>query len=657
MIQMKATLRLFKAVLVKDGDKEADAKSVERALKETVPHGFVLAPEVVANNDAQGLDNIISAAKAEIGLSGAQANATFHKSWQKVATASRRQLVMEQVLHYFTTYGFEALGIYSKDSVYIPREELRVPGIDDGLQLVVIKGLTRDGMMAKLMAVLSSGIALKEDTVKDVVDVAIYLGISEAEVAAVKNKEARVALYDHLDLIPADPAEFVRFAVYKSTGETLIIKNDKLLGAIKAGNNLQVVKAFNKYDQEHGFKMLSSVFNRFKPVFLAFRTNQALKYDVNVICKLSKSNHVPMPEDYLNQVTSKISRGIGIDFEELRMHLARANPFRKARLAYALKFRSEGPESILYKVRNGSAYSMAFSFPYIEAAENALDVVIESIAAGMKGLEGKRVFIPENVFYALPTTEKQFTGDIPSGSYVEVEKDMIIGVHWQNAEENRVDLDLKMSNLQDRIGWDGAYRNDEATILFSGDVTDAPGDGATETFYVKKQASGAYTVSLNNYTYFYHGGDAQEVPFTFFIAREHRKDLPKNYTVDPNKMICKVKAKAGKVQKVLGLVSFKEGVSRFHFSETDIGKSITMRSNKEYVGHALRYMISSATNPVTLNGIIEKAGAIIVTDKEEIPTCDFDLSPESVSKETFLELLQMAEAKDCGDDRKEAQAV
>lgn len=654
---MNASIRLFKAVLVKDSTIKADKASVDFTLKETVPHGFVLAPEVVANYDTAGLKNVIKASKAEIGLSGSQANATFHKSWQKVATASKCQLLVEQLLHYLTTYGFDQLGIYSKDSVYIPREELSVPGIEEDVPLVVIKGLTRGEMMAKLMTVLASGIALKEDTIKDIVDVAIFIGINEEEVAKVKNKEARVMLYDHLDLIPSDPVEFLRLAVYKSTGTTLLIKNKTLVDSIKASNNLQVVKLFNKYDQVHGLVKLSAIFNRFKPIFLAFRTNQALKYVMNVTSKLSKDHHVPMPEDYLNQVTSKMARGIGIDFEELRLHLAKVNVFRKARLAYALKFRSEDPESILYKVRNGSAYSMAFSFPYLEAAENALDVVLESIAGGMKGLEGKRVFIPENIVYALPTTEKQFTGDIPSGSYVEVEKDMIIGVHWQNVEDNRVDLDLKMSNIQDSIGWDGSYRNKEATILFSGDITDAPGDGATESFYVKKQSAGAYTVSLNNYTYFYHGGDAQEVPFTFFVAREHLEDLPKNYTVNQNNIVCKVKAKAGKVQKVLGLVSLKGGVSRFHFSETDIGNSITMRGNKEYAGHALRYMISASTNPVSLNDVLAKAGAILVSNKDEKSTCDFDLSPESVSKDTFLTLLQPEEANDGGCHRKETQAV
>ena len=83
-------------------------------------NGYILSPEVVFNYP--NIDILLTTIDEEIGLSGKQMNASFHKSWQKVRDADIIQLVMEQIIHYITTYGFERLGIYDENSVYIPNE-------------------------------------------------------------------------------------------------------------------------------------------------------------------------------------------------------------------------------------------------------------------------------------------------------------------------------------------------------------------------------------------------------------------------------------------------------------------------------------------------------------------------------------------------------
>jgi len=91
------------------------------------------------------------------------------------------QLVMEQLIHYFTTYGFKDMGIYSEESVYIPSEKLDIPELKEDIKLTVIKGYTKEELKEKLMKMLSSGIALKEDTIKDVLDVATFVGVDSVE--------------------------------------------------------------------------------------------------------------------------------------------------------------------------------------------------------------------------------------------------------------------------------------------------------------------------------------------------------------------------------------------------------------------------------------------------------------------------------------------
>ena len=116
-------------------------------------------------------------------------------------------------------------------------------------------------------------------------------------------------------------------------------------------------------------------------------------------------------------------------------------------------------------------------------------------------VNGKRIYIPNNIQYTLPATEKQFTDNLPSGSWVSVPKDIIFGIHWEDVNNNRIDLDLSLINCEHgKIGWDCSYRTDTGDVLFSGDMTDAPGDnGASELFYIQRQKAGSYILLVNYY--------------------------------------------------------------------------------------------------------------------------------------------------------------
>ena len=53
-----------------------------------------------------------------------------------------------------------------------------------------------------------------------------------------------------------------------------------------------------------------------------------------------------------------------------------------------------------------------------------------------KKVKGKKIYLPKDMVYSLPSTEKQFTGNFPSGSYISLPKDMIVGVNWNNIKEH-----------------------------------------------------------------------------------------------------------------------------------------------------------------------------------------------------------------------------
>ena len=630
---MKELIRLFKAVKINSHSKKKTSKTI---MKMTLKRGFIFTPEVIANYSENGLIELVKIIEKEIGLTFEQLNNSFHKSWEKIKTANIEQLVLEQIIHYFTTYGFEALGIYDSDSVYIPNEKLKIPTyIIEDISLVVIRGYKKSEIKEKLITLLKTGIALHENTIKDVVSVSKWVGLSQENINSIKNKEVKAALLDYFNLFPKEPVEFLRYLIFKATGKTLLIKNEATIEGIKTSPELKEIhNLFVKYKKEYGLENLAEIFLRFKPIFLAFKESNSTRSIINKIRKLAIKYHKPMPSDYLNDITCMIKQGIKINRMELKKHLKKTNSFRKIRLAYALKYRTKDVNSILYKIRNGKGYAKDFYFREQEKAKRILNIVIESLVQDIKkNTKGKTIYIPNNIIYALPATEKQFTGVFPSGTCVRVSKDMIFGISWHNVEGSRIDLDLSLiSPISGKIGWDSSYRTDDRAILFSGDITDACGkNGATELFYVQRQLKQGLIMFVNYYNY----REDVKVPFKIIVAKEQTSNFKQNYMVNPNNVVSIANSKITEKQKILGLLITTSKECRFYFSEISIGKSITT-GQTDYAENSRKYLFNFYQNTISLNDLLKRTGAIIV---QKIDKCDIDLSPENLEKDTIIKLL------------------
>lgn len=633
---MQSTIRLFKALPVEDKQSaETNADRYAELMKETLPKGFIFDPVLVGPRF--DVTRSIELVNEAYGRSSEELNASFHKSFAKVRDASMQQLVFEQMIHYLTTYGAERMGVYSEESVYIPAEQLDAPELKEGVRIVVIRGLTKEELKVELMKLLTSGVALHERTVTDVIDVAQFVGLNEDDVAAVKNKEAKSALYDHFGIVPTKPVEFLRYVVYRATEKTLLIKNKALIEELKGRNNNDLVRYFTNYEKEVGLQHLAEIFYRYKPIFLALRTNSAMKKQINKIRRLAVVNHKPMQEDLLNTITARLKTNSKPDLHQFEMALLNANTFRKVRLAYALKFRTTEADSILYRVRNGKSFAKEFSFENKKGAEIIYGIILKSIINDIRpNVEGKQFFIPKGLKYGLPATEKQFTGNLPTGTYVEVTQDMVAGIHWKNTKHSRIDLDLSISNNMGKIGWDAAYRDARSDIQFSGDVTDAPRPkGASELFHVGGTARGSWLMNLNYYNY----NSDEPVPFKILVAQESRDKISQNYTVDPNKIVALSNSVMEVKQKTLGIIVADEDSTKFYFAEAEFQKGISSRHTAA-AEQSRKYLLNYYTDSIVLNDILVAAGAEIV---EEPADGALDLSPEAIDKTTILDLLTKKE--------------
>ncbi len=615
----QATLRLFNAIQIEDATSEAIPADI---LARTIQNGYLLSPTI--RPEASLLDAI----EDVVGISGEKANAAFHKSWAAIRDKPIRELVLQQILHYITTYGFDAVGIYQADTVYIPNEMLNLQSVREDMPLVVIKGLTAQEIFEKIIA-LGAGIALAEETLNDIMTIIKANRYDGDFVETIANRELKTRLIDLYGLIPSDPVEFLRYLISKLTGESLLIKNQALIDKIKAADGRILDDAL--YDAPDD---LATLFLRYKPLFLAMKSISRNKTFFNRLRKQADKSHKPLPEDYLNSVTKQVKQK-RLDVVTLEQRLSKATIFRKIRLAYALKYRLHATNSIVYRVRNGRGWAAPFAWAgdLAEDTQQALDIVLASIADDLRAnVEGKTIYIPDNVHYALPATEKQFTGHLPTGSYVSVPQDMIVGIHWTNTDKV-VDLDLSVIGEDGKFGWDAAYRDDDRSVLFSGDVTSAPPpNGASELFYLQQGMSAK--IMLVNYYNFSKGAEVQT---RILVAHEKPDVFEQNYMVDINNIVATATINITKKQNVLGFITSVDGENRFYFANVSIGNSITSQKN-ETSTHTRKYFVSRFVNTLSFKEILTNAGAIVVGTK---PEDDYlDLSPTALNKAIIIDLMQ-----------------
>lgn len=610
----EATLRLFNVIQVNSkNNKHIDI------LHQTIKHGYILDPSIEPS------DNLINDIEKIVGISGEKANASFHKSWQTIQDTPQETLWIQAIVHYITTYGFEALGIYNQDTIYIPNEKLELPGIKEDIPLIVIKAMTADEILDKIIE-LGSGIALMQETLKDIMTIVEFNKYDSEFVEKIKNRELKALLFDYYGIVPKEPVEFLRHLISKLTDESLVIKNKYLINKIKESNGKFLDELLKQAPNN-----LAEIFFRFKPLFLAMKSISKNKTFFNRLRKKANELHKPLPEDYLNNVTMRIKRNsLNLDF--LKKKLGTATIFRKIRLAYALKFRENAGDSIVYQIRNGRGWATGFHWE--GNVEDALNVVSDSIVNDIRSnVEGKTIYIPENVNYALPATEKQFTGYLPTGSYVSVPEDMVVGIHWMNTDK-RVDLDLSVISESGKTGWDSYYKSSELSVLFSGDMTDASKPkGASELFYLKRGQNEARIMFLNYYNF--NQGDECETKI--LVAHEKAENFGENYMVNVNNVIASANINISKKQNVLGLIVNVNGDNRFYFANVSIGNSITSYG-KEQSAHIRQYFVSRLVNSLDFKQILEMAGAKVVSEK--IGGDFIDLSPNALDKLTIINLIK-----------------
>ncbi len=587
-------LRLFNAVL------SINSPSIDHAF--LPQHGVVILPGAVYALDA------IQSYLRESALDGKQLNAAFHKSWRKIATASTLQLRIEQILHYMTTYGMEHFGLYSDDTIYVPKEAFDCP---EGVSLKVIGTIESGLATQQCLDLLAQKVALKPETIKDVLLVLEDCGYRFTGKEPIGNREAACLIVDAMGVLPTQGDDLFRYLFYKSTGSALVIKNSETDAAIKeSGYQLPSLSSAQLVE-------LAKSFNRHKTLWMAIKkAHPDNARSVNAISRLSKQHHTPIVPNPLSLAAS------GNCDPEAIVAAAKTAPLPQViRAVNALRSYAV-TDARRYRIRNGKSW----------VATDRVRNVDQGLAHDLMVIVRQRIncdqvfYVPAHVDYALPVSEKQFLGNIPIGTTIAIpqsEEFLLVGVHWYNDDDSSsVDLDLSCASAAGVIAWNTSLRTDDRRLMHSGDITSAPRpDGAAEYLYAQR-ITNPWLVTLHLYS-----GEPNH-PFSFRIGSG--TNITRNYIIDPSKVALEAPMKCLKEEMVLGLLEPTESGARFVLVG-DAGSKGRVASVTGQGQQRLRATLAQSETMVRLSEVLK-----ITHDPME---ADVDLSPGALQRNTLLRLI------------------
>ena len=637
---VRAVLNLFKAAPTVAADETPRILDNER----NFTNGFYITERAFKVCPCVADENILKFIASKFGYNLLELNQGFYKSFRTVADSTPQKILLNKLLHYMSTYGAERLGIFDRELVYIPNDALELPADAKPVKVTIIDAIGDAEISARANKLIMSGAALAQETLDDLITVIKFLGI-KLNVDDVPNKELSIRLCELLNILPRDPAKFLRFMIYVGTGSTLLIKDKSTVDGLRQ-SAATFDGYFERYISLNGLDRLASVFHRFKPLWLAFKPHSDyLRGTVNKMRKLADRCHKPAPPKFLERLTCTAA----VDRDELKRELANVTTYRKVSLANAVLYRLAEPQSIVYSIRNGKAFADDYRGNLTADAQEILGVIVDSIVADIRpNVDGKKIFIPERFNYAVPVSEKNFVGNIPAGSsYTFAGKSVVVGVHWFNLVDNgsevRIDLDLHLNARNVDLGWQNDFNDEnfinarDRKIIFSGDMTDAPisTGGATEAFFIGESFTDEILmVNLNHYN---HYADSKPVPFKLVLADVAQARINRQYLLDAHEVAFCVPNEISSGGMFLGFVTADDlGDKKFYFFARDMGSRIVARTTDVTlkINSAMR---TAFEHCLSLNDVLRRAGAVL--DGVTADDCDINLDPAEVTKDALIGLL------------------
>lgn len=640
----EATLRLFKSIYVEEG---ATERLTEDDLLKLTSKGLLLHANIYFNNRAE-LESAIESALDIYQVNMFTLSNTFHKTWKTVEEINPALHYLQQVIHYISTYGFDALGIpYDAGNSYIPEEKISYPENTAPYNFTIIRAIDLKNIVERVEVLLSSGVALSQQQVDDVV---YLLGFIETKGLScnfdlVKNKEVKATLWLKLENKPfISVDEFLRVLTYVATENTLLIRSYRNYQMIQMylkwheSKRIKIKELLEYYISKFGIENIASQFLRNKMLFLSFKCEET-KHIINRLRRLADKYHKPKTEPHL-----------------LADDIYEANIWQLVKYYNLCQSHLNPTADKLYQIRNGKNY-LAENRNYgltgdvkrvVEEHYSGLkNIIVSEIKKKLAHLEGKIFLVPDYIDYKVPSSLKRLASGVPEGTIITFPEDkkLTVGIHWENkmhkGNELRVDLDLHANSLDKSIGWYSAYKNDE--VMYSGDVTDAKicKGGASEAVTFNNIES-PYIVTLNDYTQ--HSKTSYKFIFDLdtVIEEDSYRHEAKGYIFSPNARV--LNSTVTQAQNTLGLVM----KNRFYFLNSSIFSG-PITHGDDLLKRLIKYYEDIQGNDLTFKQLADMIGFTVISSQDELklepdengeyPYVEvLDLSLENITEDTFPSL-------------------
>ena len=632
---------------------EDEKLSFEKVNAESAKYGWIVHPDCCSKT-------VLEWIKAE---AKTNYNKTFYAKWEDITSKTRFELLVDQLIHYATTYGTG----FTAGQGYVPNQEADVEIPYKSFK--VIMPATEEEIYNRCIKMLQSGIALESETLNILIDYIVKedrytkYGLN---IDSIKNKEAIIMLMDTTNIYGTDPFNMLRYFVFKATGKAMLIKDRRTIQTIK--ENAEKVNFTRLSETE--CNILASVFYRFKPLFLAFKhtadqgsakvfKNEAFRKAasklkaavtscptnasvINHIRRLAVKAHKPFTPGFWETILTEEK-----SLTEVANRLAKdkITNFKKITLMQGILAKLQNASGKMYVIRNGKMW-VREDAPQVSQSMNSYlmrvyGMLEDSIVQSIKG-KACAVRYPKNVNLTVPTSEKNFIGNYPFGTSVDMGEDHnVIGIYWRNEWGTR-DFDLHLADIDgNSYGWNAGYTDRSNKIIFSGDMTNAEPE-ATELFYISKNCPDG-KVSVSQYS------GATKSQFKFFVAREDRSNMKDRAygngygscgkpcpMCDPNNIkaefIIPVDNERDKqcaliVDNRVYLMDLTQGGGRV--------------PNQKYAQVYIENLKNKCRSFVDLKPILEKAGFTFVEDGDEKTEVALDLT--QLSKDTLIDLFSTVE--------------
>ena len=517
----------------------AAAAKPQELQADALSRGYIIHPSLI-NRDVEIF----------VALQPKDLNSTFYKRWQDVVEKDRFELFLDQIRHYASTYGTSHT---QEGNGYVPNDGSLAP---DFSEYTVITPISEETLYKRCLTILQGGAALKSRTVAALCQaVTDYLAAhpdAPFDIDSIRNREGLSILCKALGRRPTAPVELLRYIVYETTGQSLLIQSDDMLQRIRVQQKPYDFRQLTQAELDG----LASIFYRFKNLFLAFRTQEYHDADSNdwvvkpsynrpVINRLRRAAvrlHVPMRPGFWECVLA----GDATE-EEVRERLDNVSNFKLVTLLQAIRERlllAPGDQA-MYPIRNGSVWfreapERSDRREYLRMLERILhERLVRNLTA-----KACSICFPQDLVLTCPASEKNFIGNLPFGSSYPMSEHNFFGVYWRE-DWGTDDFDLSFVDWTGRkTGWNKEYQTGET--VYSGDMTSADPE-AVELIYCKGHCPDG-TVYVNRY-----GGEPGSL-FQFFFGQQEIVDLHENYMVDPNKVLIREEMVSDRREKMVAVI-------------------------------------------------------------------------------------------------------